>query len=200
MEQPRTSIARTTVTLLKQAADRSARLVHWHHWQGRLVLALGAVVLAAAILLFSTLVDIATERFIVMRATMPWLPLILTPAGGVVVVYLTRRFFPGAAGSGIPQTIAALKPQRKSADRRGLVSLRLAAGKISLVDLFPGEPRQGEKGVWTPFDPAVHHAVHQVESDELPPNTVSEVFQQGYMLNDRLLRAAMVVVAVPPKT
>jgi molecular chaperone GrpE len=49
------------------------------------------------------------------------------------------------------------------------------------------------------FDPALHHAVHQVESDELPPNTVSEVFQQGYMLNDRLLRAAMVVVAVPPK-
>jgi molybdate transport system substrate-binding protein len=49
------------------------------------------------------------------------------------------------------------------------------------------------------FDPALHHAVHQAESDELPPNTVSEVFQQGYMLNDRLLRAAMVVVAVPPK-
>ena len=49
------------------------------------------------------------------------------------------------------------------------------------------------------FDPALHHAVHQVESDELPPNTVSEVFQVGYMLNDRLLRAAMVVVAVPPK-
>ncbi len=49
------------------------------------------------------------------------------------------------------------------------------------------------------FDPALHHAVHQVESDELPANTVSEVFQKGYMLNDRLLRAAMVVVAVPPK-
>lgn len=49
------------------------------------------------------------------------------------------------------------------------------------------------------FDPALHHAVHQVESDELPPNTVSEVFQKGYTLNDRLLRAAMVVVAVPKK-
>jgi molecular chaperone GrpE len=50
------------------------------------------------------------------------------------------------------------------------------------------------------FDPALHHAVHQVESDELPPNTIAEVFQGGYLLNDRLLRAAMVVVAVPPKT
>ena len=51
----------------------------------------------------------------------------------------------------------------------------------------------------TPFDPAFHHAVHQVESSELAPNTVAEVFQGGYLLNERLLRAAMVVVAVAPK-
>lgn len=51
----------------------------------------------------------------------------------------------------------------------------------------------------TAFDPALHHAVHQVESDELAPNTIAEVFQGGYLLNDRLLRAAMVVVAVPKK-
>ncbi|HEY6872348.1 MAG TPA: nucleotide exchange factor GrpE [Geobacteraceae bacterium] len=56
-----------------------------------------------------------------------------------------------------------------------------------------------EVGKGTAFDPALHHAVHQVESDELPPNTVAEVFQGGYLLNDRLLRAAMVVVAVAPK-
>lgn len=49
------------------------------------------------------------------------------------------------------------------------------------------------------FDPALHHAVHQVESGELPPNTIAEVFQGGYLLNDRLLREAMVVVAVPKK-
>jgi len=50
------------------------------------------------------------------------------------------------------------------------------------------------------FDPAFHHAVHQVESSELEPNTVAEVFQGGYLLNERLLRAAMVVVAVAPKS
>jgi molecular chaperone GrpE len=55
-----------------------------------------------------------------------------------------------------------------------------------------------ETGRGTAFDPAIHHAVHQVESDELPPNTIAEVFQGGYMLNDRLLRAAMVVVAIKP--
>ena len=56
-----------------------------------------------------------------------------------------------------------------------------------------------EVGRGTPFDSAVHHAVHQVETDELEPNTVAEVFQGGYLLNDRLLRAAMVVVAIAPK-
>jgi molecular chaperone GrpE len=50
-----------------------------------------------------------------------------------------------------------------------------------------------------PFDPAFHHAVHQVENSELEPNTIAEVFQGGYLLNDRLLRAAMVVVVAAPK-
>ena len=49
------------------------------------------------------------------------------------------------------------------------------------------------------FDPALHHAVHQVESAELPPNSVADVLQKGYLLNERLLRAAMVSVAVAPK-
>ena len=49
------------------------------------------------------------------------------------------------------------------------------------------------------FDPALHHAVHQVENSELAPNTVAEVLQRGYLLNDRLLRAAMVSVTTAPK-
>ena len=50
-----------------------------------------------------------------------------------------------------------------------------------------------------PFDPAFHQAMRQVESAELPPNTVVEEMQKGYLINDRLLRAAMVSVAVPPQ-
>jgi molecular chaperone GrpE len=49
------------------------------------------------------------------------------------------------------------------------------------------------------FDPAFHQAMHQVESMELPPNTVVEELQKGYLINDRLLRAAMVSVALPPQ-
>ena len=50
-----------------------------------------------------------------------------------------------------------------------------------------------------PFDPAFHQAMTQVESAECAPNTIIDEFQKGYMLNDRLLRAALVSVATAPK-
>ena len=46
------------------------------------------------------------------------------------------------------------------------------------------------------FDPTVHEAVMRDEDSDLPHNTVVEVLQKGYFLNDRLLRPAMVKVAV----
>lgn len=45
------------------------------------------------------------------------------------------------------------------------------------------------------FDPAIHQAVTQVESENVEPNTVIEEFQKGYLLHDRILRPAMVSVA-----
>jgi molecular chaperone GrpE len=50
-----------------------------------------------------------------------------------------------------------------------------------------------------PFDPAFHQAMTQVENAECAPNTIIDEFQKGYMLNDRLLRAALVSVATAPK-
>ena len=44
------------------------------------------------------------------------------------------------------------------------------------------------------FDPNLHEAIAQVESD-LPVNTIVEEFQVGYKLNDRVLRASMVSVS-----
>ena len=48
------------------------------------------------------------------------------------------------------------------------------------------------------FDPAVHEAMSQIPSADHPPGTVLEVFQKGWMLKDRLVRPAMVVVAAEP--
>jgi molecular chaperone GrpE len=46
-----------------------------------------------------------------------------------------------------------------------------------------------------PFDPAFHQAMMQEETEAYPENTVSRELQKGYMLHDRLLRPAMVVVS-----
>ena len=49
------------------------------------------------------------------------------------------------------------------------------------------------------FDPHLHHAVEMVETDEAPDQTILDEFQRGYNFKGRLLRAAMVKVAVQPK-
>ena len=47
-----------------------------------------------------------------------------------------------------------------------------------------------------PFDPKIHEAVVREENASVPSHTVIEVLQKGYFLHDRLLRPAMVKVAV----
>lgn len=46
-----------------------------------------------------------------------------------------------------------------------------------------------------PFDPSVHEALVQTPSAEVAPNTVVAVMEKGYLLRDRLLRPARVVVS-----
>jgi molecular chaperone GrpE len=45
------------------------------------------------------------------------------------------------------------------------------------------------------FDPNFHQAVTQKETNDVPENTVTDVLQTGYLLHDRLIRPAMVVVS-----
>jgi len=49
------------------------------------------------------------------------------------------------------------------------------------------------------FNPHIHHAVDMVETDAAPPDTVLEEFQRGYNFKGRMLRPAMVKVAVQPQ-
>jgi molecular chaperone GrpE len=61
------------------------------------------------------------------------------------------------------------------------------------------QPERGER-----FDHKVHQAMFEVPTDEVPAGSVAEVLAPGYVLGDRLLRAAMVGVAkappAPPET
>ena len=47
-----------------------------------------------------------------------------------------------------------------------------------------------------PFDPHLHHAVEMVETDEHDDHTILEEYQRGYNFKGKLLRPAMVKVAV----
>lgn len=46
-----------------------------------------------------------------------------------------------------------------------------------------------------PFDPNLHNAIKRVDDDKFEENTICEVYQKGYMLEDKVIRYAMVVVA-----
>ena len=46
-----------------------------------------------------------------------------------------------------------------------------------------------------PFDPNRHNAVMHIDSDELGENVISEVFQAGFMMEDKVVRYAIVQVA-----
>lgn len=48
------------------------------------------------------------------------------------------------------------------------------------------------------FDPHRHQAISQVEVADAEPNTVVNVLQKGYLLHDRVLRPALVVVSKSP--
>jgi molecular chaperone GrpE len=63
---------------------------------------------------------------------------------------------------------------------------------IKLFETFNVKPVEAAN---QPFDPNFHQAVTQEETDEFPDNTVTTVLQKGYLLHDRLIRPAMVVVS-----
>jgi molecular chaperone GrpE len=52
------------------------------------------------------------------------------------------------------------------------------------------------EAVGKPFNPEFHEAILREESDQLPENTVAREMQKGYMIGQRLLRPALVVVSV----
>lgn len=45
------------------------------------------------------------------------------------------------------------------------------------------------------FDPNFHNAIKQIDDENFGENTVCEIFQKGYMLNDKVIRHAVVAVA-----
>lgn len=64
----------------------------------------------------------------------------------------------------------------------------------SFVDVLAKFNVQQLNPIGEPFDPQFHEALTMVPNPAMEPNSVMDVMQKGYTLNDRLLRAAKVVV------
>lgn len=64
-----------------------------------------------------------------------------------------------------------------------------------ILKVFENFGVQQLDSVGKPFDPNYHQAVARQASDNVKENTVLEEYQKGYMIHDRLLRPAMVVVS-----
>ncbi|TDY00458.1 chloride channel protein [Thiohalophilus thiocyanatoxydans] len=103
-------------------------------WKMRLLFWGSALSVGAIAALFALAAGFADESFHHLHQQQPWLTYLLPPVGLAFIAWLTRRFFPGTEGSGIPQAIAALS-MRKHALRHKVLSLRVALGKMLLTTL-----------------------------------------------------------------
>ncbi|MEP6827781.1 MAG: chloride channel protein, partial [Aestuariivirga sp.] len=83
---------------------------------------------------FAKFADEASRQFSHLYATYRYAPLVLTPLGLGLLVAITRRYFPAARGSGIPQIIAGADDP-KHAIQTGLISMTTALFKMAATVL-----------------------------------------------------------------
>ena len=88
--------------------------------------------LAATVLTLSS--DAAAHFFQRLIVQYPWLPFLITPLGLLSIAWLTRRYFPSAEGSGIPQAIAILEV-KDEARRQEVLGLGAALFKGVMIVL-----------------------------------------------------------------
>ncbi|MEP6548563.1 MAG: chloride channel protein [Gammaproteobacteria bacterium] len=102
------------------------------HWKRRILLWTGALCVGLVAVLFAKLADLAQwvlRRIIEQSALWIW---VLAPLGFFGIAWVTRRYFRGAEGSGIPQTIFALRPDAGEESRR-ILRVRVVIGRIFLA-------------------------------------------------------------------
>ncbi|MCE4548144.1 MULTISPECIES: chloride channel protein [unclassified Caballeronia] len=99
----------------------------WLHYG---VFWLGAVATGLLAVLYARVIDFGYDTFLRYTQQFWWLPLVLTPTMAATGVWITRKWFQGAEGSGIPQVIATLHAGREMGPR--LLNLRILVGKIAV--------------------------------------------------------------------
>lgn len=114
-------------------ARLTEEVTEWRPWITRGVVLAFAAAAGLVVAGFTWLAETAFHWFQRIEQMAWWAPLLWMPLATAAILWLTRRWFAGAAGSGIPQVMAALE-ETTPADRRSLyVSMKLALGKVVLT-------------------------------------------------------------------
>jgi H+/Cl- antiporter ClcA len=122
---------------------------------------IGAVLLGLVAIVFAQSGELAQRAFTRAFVAHPLLTAAGTPLVFVLVVGLTRRWFPEARGSGIPQVMAAGHNPAASADGP-LISLRTAAAKFAgTLAMLCGGGAVGREGPTVQISAALMVAVHR---------------------------------------
>lgn len=96
---------------------------------------LGGICIGIAILLLIAATVHAESAFLLLSYRWPFAPIVITPMGFVLIAWLVRRFFKGAQGSGIPQTVSAVKFPY-SANSKEYLSLPALLGKYLIIPAY----------------------------------------------------------------
>ncbi|MDF1677818.1 MAG: nucleotide exchange factor GrpE [Legionellaceae bacterium] len=93
--------------------------------------------------------------------------------------------------------VDSLEQAEQLAEKHGDAAMHegLALTMKLFLDMLQKAQVEQLNPVGEPFNPEMHEAMSMQETADAAPNTVLAVFQKGYKLNDRVIRAARVIVA-----
>jgi molecular chaperone GrpE len=91
--------------------------------------------------------------------------------------------------------LAAPPESRASNDTLKNLATGVELTSKELVTVLENQGVRKMNAMNQPFDANFHNAIQEVENTTVPSGTVVQVFQDGYMIHERLLRPAMVVVS-----
>ena len=74
-------------------AIRVAKFADYDAWRGRLIVWIAAIAAALIVVLFAWATEYAIKFFFTWQSKHWWIPLLLTPMAGMVIVWITRRWF-----------------------------------------------------------------------------------------------------------
>ena len=120
--------------MLKHLRHSGQWLISHKDWRAHFTFIVGGIVVGLVATFMAISSEWANHLFIQTTKISPYLPFIISPLGLMLVVWLTKKFFPGSEGSGIPQVIVALEMGHEK-ERSVLLTLKIAFGKVFLCIL-----------------------------------------------------------------